>query len=258
MAELMDVRTAAQELGVSPHRVRQLIDQGALAAQRVGRFWLLDPATVRRRAEVDVSDGRPYAARQVWRMGDVADLMAQEDHDRHLAAALKETISPQAHWQLRRYLTDLAAEDDPRDVAWRLRDRAGSVIERYAHPSVLDQLLHDPRIVVSGAHAAAAGGEDLVPDAFLEAYIAPADVNGFCADHGLIEVPDGPNVRLRVVDEVRVWRDRRGRLPHDEALEVAPLLLVIADLSERADARASSAANAMWARLRQRLERLAE
>jgi hypothetical protein len=95
-----------------------------------------------------------------------------------------------------------------------------------------------------------------VPDAFDEAYIAPIDVESFIADHGLIEVPEGPNVRPRVGDEVWAWRERRGHVPRDEALEVSPLLLVIADLSERDDARASSAAHAMWSRLRPRLERL--
>jgi excisionase family DNA binding protein len=250
MAQLMDVREAAQHLGVSPHRVRQLIEQGDLKAQRVGRFWVLDRADVRRRAVLDVPDGRPYAARQVWRMGDLADVLAEGESHAGLASALNQAISRQDRWQLRRYLADLATEDDTRNVAWRLRDRSDRVVERYAHPSVLEDLVDDPRVVVSGAHAAAGRGEDLVPDAFLQAYLAQEDVGQVVADHGLIEVSDGPNVRLRVADEVGAWRDRRANLHPDKAPEFAPSLLVIADLAERDDARAASVADAMWARLR--------
>lgn len=256
MVEMMDVRAAAQELGVSPHRVRQLIGQGDLSAQRIGRFWVLDEADVRRRAEVDVADGRPYAARQVWRMADMVDLHVQDEHGDHLVVEFKQAIDSQARWQLRHYLADLAAEEDPRSVSWRLRNRADRVIERYAHPSVLDQLVDDPRIVISGAHAAAARGQDLVPDVVVEAYVDPADIDDVISDHSLVEVPGEPNVRLRAAAEVRAWRARRGH-PGDEAHEVAPLLLVMADLSEREDARASFAAREIWARLRRAVEQQA-
>lgn len=254
MPDLMDVRAAAEALGVSPHRVRQLIDQGELSARRIGRFWMLDEADVERRAEVDVPDGRPYAPRQVWRMADLVDLSGREAED-DLVVAFRRAVGPQARWQLRRYLVDLAAEDDPRIVSWRLRRRADWVIVRFAHPSARPQLMGDPRIVLSGAHAAAVQGHDLVPGDLLEAYVSPIDSDAFMADHGLVEVPNAPNVRLRVAAEIRAWRHRRG-LPAEGAEQVAPALLVMADLSERDDARAQVAANEMWASLRRRLERL--
>lgn len=51
-AEYITLRTAAAALGVSVRRVRQLIAEGVLPAQKVGRDWLIRPedmAAARRR-----------------------------------------------------------------------------------------------------------------------------------------------------------------------------------------------------------------
>lgn len=246
----MSVREAAQQLGVSPHRVRQLIDQGDLPARRIGRFWVLDEASVRRRAEVDVVDGRPYAARQVWRLGVLADMIAHGHQDDGLVD-LDGPIDPQARWQLRHYLDDLLQVADPRDLAWRLRGRADEVVQRYAHPSVLAGLAAERRVVLSGAHAAAARGAPLVPDDAVDAYVDPDDLDAL-SPYGLIDVPGDANVHLRVVAHLRQWRPSL-RHDEDDGPALAPLLLVVADLSERADARAQQAADQLWSNLRDRL-----
>lgn len=251
MAYEMSVREAAQHLGVSPHRVRQLIDQGDLPARRVGRFWVLDEVAVRHRAEVDVVDGRPYAARQVWRLGVLADMIAHGHHDDE-PVDLDGPIDPQARWQLRHYLDDLLQVADPRDVAWRLRGRADEVIHRYAHPSVLAGLAADRRVVLSGAHAAAARGAPLVPDDAVDAYVDPDDLDELSAEYGLIDVPGDANVHLRIVAHLRQWRPSL-RHDEDDGPALAPLLLVVPDLSQRADARAQQAADQLWSNLQDRL-----
>jgi excisionase family DNA binding protein len=201
MVELLDVREAARVLGVGPARVRQLIDQGELEAHRVGRYWAVDPDSVRRRASVNVAHGRPYAPRQVWRMGAMADLAVGNDEG---VDVLRKSIRPQARWQLRRYLADLAGDRNPNQVAWRLRSRSDDVLDRYAHPSVLEKLAADPRLVSSGVHAAVLHGSDLVPDDFVDAYVDSADADEVVADYKLIDADDGSNVRLRPVGELRL------------------------------------------------------
>lgn len=249
MPDFIDVREAARRLGVSPARVRQLIVQGDLDANRLGRFWVIAQDSVRRRAQAEVDHGRPYSSRQVWRMGVMADLMLADDADE----ALRRFVDPQARWRLRRYLADLAREDDPGNVAWRLRGRADHLIRCFAHPSVVAGLVEDPRSVVSGAHGAAAHGADLVPNDIVDAYVAADDLDGLTADHGLIDDTGDANVRLRVVDRsVRLQRSQ-GRPAPGSPGHVAPRLLVVADLAERDDARATAGARALWSPLQDRL-----
>lgn len=246
MRDLLDVRDAAHELGVSPERVRQLIDDGELAAERIAHVWAVHPDSVRRRAQIGVASGRPWAARQVWRMAAMVEL-ALRGRDEELAG-FNRAIGPQAAWRLRRYLADVAGEDDPRNVAWRLRGRVDEIVERYGHPSILEDLADDPRLMLSGVHAAAEQGADLVPDEFVDAYVHASHLADVIAGCRLVEVEGQPNVRLRLVDQVESWRqvpvpDERG----------APLLLVVADLSERGDARSSAAAVRLWEQLRDQL-----
>lgn len=182
--------------------------------------------------------------------------MVSSDHlsesDGPELAALDPRVAPQAERRLGQYLVSLAEESDPGQVAWRLRGRSAEIIQRYVHPSVLHSVITDPRLLLTGAHAAVGHGCDLMPDEFLDAYVSADDIEGVIADHGLIEVDDGVNVRLRPVgDGLAWWRS----LPENGATRAAPVLLVVADLSERDDARTALAAGALWDLLRNRIVR---
>jgi len=58
--EQLTVAAAAAVVGVSPGRIRQLIDSGELAAEKVGRDWVLRRSVVERFAAKDrPGPGRP-------------------------------------------------------------------------------------------------------------------------------------------------------------------------------------------------------
>jgi len=45
---LITVNQAATLLEVTPARIRQMLAEGKLKATRVGRFWIINPASLRR------------------------------------------------------------------------------------------------------------------------------------------------------------------------------------------------------------------
>lgn len=61
--DLVGTSTAAELLGVSPNRIRQLVNSGQLPAQRIGRTFVI------RRRDLDafaaLPPGRPRHARRV-------------------------------------------------------------------------------------------------------------------------------------------------------------------------------------------------
>ena len=59
---MLSVSECAQNLGVSPARVRQLIANGSLEATKVGRSWVLPEVTVYNRLLKNPSSGRPSSS----------------------------------------------------------------------------------------------------------------------------------------------------------------------------------------------------
>src|SRR5438132_13525980 len=59
------VAEASAQLGVSPQRVRQLVQEGLLPARRVGGRWIFDTEALSRRVETR-PDGRPLSPRVAW------------------------------------------------------------------------------------------------------------------------------------------------------------------------------------------------
>ena len=61
---MISVKEAAGILGVSPARVRVLLNNGQLEGQRIGRAWAVSEQSVRQRKQT-VRNGRPPAAAPV-------------------------------------------------------------------------------------------------------------------------------------------------------------------------------------------------
>jgi excisionase family DNA binding protein len=79
----MTTSQAAARLGVSPIRVRQLIGEGRLPAQKMGRDWLIEEANLRLVA--DRPPGRPSKAAKgkARRAGGAAKAKGRVAGDRH-------------------------------------------------------------------------------------------------------------------------------------------------------------------------------
>ncbi|MEN3360473.1 MAG: hypothetical protein V7637_4455 [Mycobacteriales bacterium] len=219
--EYVSVADAAQSLGVSSRRVRQLVDEGNLGGQRIGGRWIIDRNELDRRRQSSPPSGRPLSSVSAWHV--LAALAEANDELELLSPPLRSRARSRAA-RLRRLPSDIAGR------VWQstLRRRA-SLHEFYAHPSVLNALLSDPQIVRSGISAAHDHGADLMVVGGAEGYVRARDVSTVVERYALNPAsrPDA-NVWLHTVDAGGDWLFGR---------RVAPTAVVAADLLERDDAR---------------------
>ena len=101
---MLSVVESAEILQVTPTRVRALIAQGALPAQKVGRTWTLREEDVMQRAATRPSAGRPRKA----------DVPSPADDSKPHAAASELYRACKDH------LAEIAAIDDPEQAAFRI------------------------------------------------------------------------------------------------------------------------------------------
>jgi hypothetical protein len=201
---MLGVAAAAAELGVSPRRVRQMLADGVLAGERVGRAWVIESEQLRqlehRRPEV----GRPWSAASAWAVLALAD---GEEPD------LSPVERSRARKRLGRGLDCVAG-------------RVGARAERqsfYAHPGVLGRLADAPEVVRGGVSAAAEHGADLVVGETFEGYVRAGDVAGLVERFGLDGQAARANVLLRVVDDVG-WPFKSGQSSAGRAVVAVDLL----------------------------------
>lgn len=166
MAPLADV---AKRLGVSDGQVRRLVANGELRAQRFGRSWAVDVASVNERIAARPGRGRPLGPRAAWkRLRDVG-------------------------------MIDL---DDLPALAVQVRRRADEMRFRVL-PFKMAELRADSGVVLSGGPGAAEQGA-AVADADLDVYVRRSGLPSIVDRHGLRAEVDEINVVVRVVDD-EVW-----------------------------------------------------
>jgi hypothetical protein len=206
----MDVSIAdvARARQVSERRILYMIQDGELAARRVGGRWLVDERELARRPRI----GRPLSHRMAWAMIGA------------LSGEAPSGLGPSEVSRLNARVRRL--RDEPDAVAlvssW-LRSRAD--LHRMRAPeAAVRELLADERFVRSGVSDPRAG---LASGREAEGYVSPSDFMAVVREYLLLPSND-PNVFLRVADA---------------GLSVpAPLGAVLADLADhngpREDAQA--------------------
>lgn len=213
---MLGVAEAAAELGVSPRRVRQMLADGVLAGERVGRAWVIEPEQLRQVEQRRPEVGRPWSPVSAWAVLALAD---GEDPD------LPPVERSRAKKRLAQGLDRVAGRLDARAARRRF----------YAHPGVLGRLADAPGVVRGGISAAAEHGEDLVVGERFEGYVRAGDLDDLVSQFGLDDQAARPNVLLRTVYDA-VWPFQPGQIWAGRAIVAVDLLESDEPRSRRAGA----------------------
>ncbi|QIK73275.1 helix-turn-helix domain-containing protein [Propioniciclava coleopterorum] len=184
----MSVSEAAERLGLSSSRVKQMLVAGDLPGERVGHVWVLNERDVRDAIARWRPRGRPLSQQMA---AGLVDLLAQQFGSTEGRAWL--ALDNRNRSRLRSHLRALRGADHP---AALLRALAPNVSERrtFHYTDPLQPLLDDGRLLAGGNLNQAVG----MPggDAY-DFHIAAADVAAVIAHHLLVEDPRG-NLTLHV------------------------------------------------------------
>lgn len=235
--EVLSVHEAADIMGVSMQRVRQMISAGQIAARRSSAGWLIPAGAVADRPG-SLHQGRPPAPRTVWSalalLAAASDLAAGSACDDDMSAAQVVSDRKVRH----RVLHLLAGMPDPAvdDTPWRrFLSSRGKARRLWAHPGVLDRLAVDPKVSSGGTGAALAGLDGLTAGARqLELYVRDADVDEVIHRYRMREDRNGPVSLVIVPSSVPADLAPRGGRP-------VPVPAAAADLLEQEDPRARHA-----------------
>lgn len=218
---LLGVGDAATELGVSRRRVRQMLSDGVLAGQRVGRTWVVDRADLELFRHGRPPVGRPWQPTSAWAL-----LAVASGRTANLSAPQRSRARRRVEVGLEHFLGRLAVRAEPRRY--------------YMHPSVAG-MLAAADVVRSGVSAASHYQLDLVAVDEFEGYVRSSVLADLVDRLALEEHAARSNVVLRVVED-EFW-------PFASDEKVAPAPVVAVDLLEAGDGRSRRAANRLLARL---------
>ena len=225
MPELVDVLDAAKALGVAPSRVRALIADGALDADKLGGRWVVHWESVVARRRGSAAPGRPMTSRNAWAL---------------LLIASGETppsdLDPHARWRIGQTLKHHGLSD----LGGRL-DRRAAARSMWALPGELRAMRDDGALVLTGSSAVGVLRLDLAAPDTLDAYVPEGRRDAVVEEYGLEPAPvSRANVILRAVpDEAWSLASRR----------VAPSAAVGVDLAGYVDSRSTRVGRDLLARL---------
>jgi hypothetical protein len=220
---LVSVESAAERLGLNPARVRALVADGLIDGYKIGGRWVIEEAAIVRRLERSAREGRPLSARSAWGL-----LWAA-------AGRPMPWLAPRERSRARARVRDWPTDDWP----WATQHRA-SVKRLRAHPSVLDAIRSDQRIVRSGGSVRDLP-IDLIALGDVEVYVRDADLGAMLAEYALIESAQ-PNVIIRVPPRDLWLFDGND----------APWPVVVVDLLESRDDRSMRSARQLADRMMNR------
>jgi hypothetical protein len=211
----VSVANVASELGISPRRVRQMLADGQLVGERIGRDWVVDRARIEHARRLRHLAGRPWRPASAWAVLAIAGGGGSE-------------FSPVVRSRARHRLAERGLVE--------LVDRLVARAERrsfYGHPAALQRLRQEQGAVRGGVSAAAVHDVDLVGGDLLEIYFPEQRLGALIERYALDDDAERPNVLIHAVDDA-VW-------PFDAGVEFAPWPVVAVDLLESEDERARRA-----------------
>lgn len=219
---LMGVAEAAEYLGVSPRRVRQMLSDGQIDGQRVGREWVMEEHALRIAATHRRPAHRPWHPSSAWAVLAMADGVEPrcKAYERHRATC-----------RLAVGLPNLLGCLSSRARRHRL----------YAHPATRDRIAAQPGVVRTAASASPAHDLDIIDFGPLEAYVSQSNLLAIRERFVMEERPDRPNMLLQEVRD-DLW-------PFPDGAEVAPPAVVAVDLLESDDGRSRRAGAELLQRL---------
>jgi len=235
---VLSVHEAADSLGVSMERVRQMIHAGQLAARRSSAGWLIPADAVAERSKT-VQVGRPLEPQTAWSaIALLAAATAQASNPSPGEVVSVADVVPDRKLR-HRVLRVLASLPDPvvDSRPWhRLLSARGRVRHLWVHPGVLDRLARDPKVSRGGAGAVLSGQDGLTAQSGrLELYVSEADAEELIHQYRMREDRDG-QVRLVIVP---------SSIPHELAPgggDPVSAPAAVSDLLEEDDPRARYAA----------------
>ena len=198
---------AAQQLGITPRRVVQLLNQRALEGRRVQRDWLVSASSVRQRQALSSSRGRPMAA--------------------HTARSLVDALDENTALPARR--------------AELLRTREAELLaSAIAHSVIIDTFAtRDPQSASARLHLTGESALDRLTSLPGEALIGTArEVHGYLQDTSLDDLIDDAMLVRSDEGTIHVYQFRDDEFPWTEAL--ATLIAVDAARSTSSRVRAAS------------------
>lgn len=217
------VSQAADRLRVSARRIRAMIDQGLLRAEKVGGRWLLDS-----NALIGIDERRPRGGRPFSQAHALGALFLASKED-------APWLSDYEKWRIRKY-----ALPRLRRVIPRLNARA-RVRHLRAPSSLVARLMQDQRLIRSGVSAAENFGAPVIARDVLDGYYPEARLAELVHRYALPEVPEASaNLILRGVDEALSLGARREM----------PIAVVAADLLQSSDARVRRAGRRLLGEIR--------
>jgi len=215
-ADWMSTAEAAEALGLTADRVRQLVAAGAIGSRRISGRYLVRRDDVEARLEAAPPAGRPYSPRRAWALVLLAGGVTPAGLDPVTLSKLRGVLRNRSLWQIRSRLGNRAVRRDLR-----------------AHSSDLERLEAEEGVLLTGARHAPDVSLGLVaPDAPVELYVDAATADRLVARYAL-RPSERPNVRLRVLPP-GVSRWLAGR--------VVPRLALALDLADDRDPRAQAVA----------------
>jgi excisionase family DNA binding protein len=219
----VSVQEAAERLSLNPGRVRRLVSQGLLEGRKIGGRWLVEESAIKDRIDASARAGRPLSPRSAWGL-----LWAAHGQP-------MPWLAPRERSRARQRARSWPLDEWP----WACRHRATAYKLR-AHPSMLQPLLDDPRVVRGGASVRQLS-VDLIAVGDAELYVRQADAASMIDEYSLIPSQQ-PNVVLRVPPG-DLWLFDNGE---------APWPVVVVDLLDARDDRSARAANELARRTRAR------